>query len=215
MTRVSPARQLGLPTTELASYSAAMTTTTQPYRGLPGFALDDTPAASSPPDPTQSLRENLELVDDLTRFAEGGLLSESAIRKKWRLSEDVWEKLGADDELVRAIDKNRIQRIRNGAFKRERSQQLVTKAPDVLSNLLLNEKNSPKHRIDAAKTLDAFAANGPEATVEQERFFIRIDLSADTRDPKDVLTIEATPRPGTSKRIEDDHREQPSDEWRR
>jgi len=79
MTRVSPARQLGLPTTELASYSAAMTTTTQPYRGLPGFALDDTPAASSPPDPTQSLRENLELVDDLTRFAEGGLLSESAI----------------------------------------------------------------------------------------------------------------------------------------
>jgi hypothetical protein len=154
-------------------------------------------------------------VDDLTRFAEGGLLSESAIRKKWRLSEDVWEKLGADDELVRAIDKNRIQRIRNGAFKRERSQQLVTKAPDVLSNLLLNEKNSPKHRIDAAKTLDAFAANGPEATVEQERFFIRIDLSADTRDPKDVLTIEATPRPGTSKRIEDDHREQPSDEWRR
>ena len=218
MARVSTSSQSSLPTTELASYSAAMTTTT--YRGLPGFALNDTPAASSPPDPTQSLRENLELVDDLTRFAEG-IYSESAVRKKWRLSEETWELLGNDDELVRAIEKTRIQRVRNGSFKRERSQQHVTRAPDVLAGIMDDPKQSAKHRIDSAKVLDSFSGNGPQAEAEPERFVIKIDLGADLRakgqdpNPGDVITIEATPRPSTPKQIEDDHNEQPSDKWRR
>jgi hypothetical protein len=39
---------------------------------------------------------------------------------------------------------------------------------------------SPRHRVDACKTLDAFAANGPEAAPATDRFQIVINLGADT-----------------------------------
>jgi hypothetical protein len=192
-----------------------MTAPSRQYAGVPGFALDDAPAPTPPERTPSNPSQNTELVDDLTRFAEG-LLSESAVRKKWRLSEEIWEAFGSDDELVRAIEEAKIHRVRNGSFKRERSQQLVTSAPDVLSGLLLNEKNSPKHRIDAAKTLDAFAANGPQNETEQDRIHIVINLGADLKaqgrepNPDDVITIDAAPRPSTQKQITDE-----SDEWRR
>jgi hypothetical protein len=49
----------------------------------------------------------------------------------------------------------------------------------VLGDIMLDANASPKHRIDASKTLDAFAANGPEATPASERFVITINLGAD------------------------------------
>ena len=60
--------------------------------------------------------ENLELVSDCCRFAEN-ILSEAAVKKKWRFSDEVWEKLGNDDEFVRAIEDEKIRRIRSGASK--------------------------------------------------------------------------------------------------
>lgn len=93
--------------------------------------------------------------------------------------------------------------MRDGSFKRERSQQLVTKAPDVLSGLLLNEKNSPKHRIDAAKVLDAMADPGSQNSHnDSERVLVTITLSADEKltfggsvkpTPNDTKTIDAVP----------------------
>jgi len=64
------------------------------YAGIPGFDVgtDDAPTPSTPP-PERSLVENHELVTDLARYSET-LCSESAIRKKWRLSEDTWKMLG-------------------------------------------------------------------------------------------------------------------------
>src|SRR5262245_39521187 len=124
-----------------------------------------------------ALRDNFEFIADCARFAEG-LLPEATVRKKYGYSEDTWTKLGSDEQLVARIEEEKTRRIRDGSFKRERSQELITKAPDVLGKILLDEKASPKHRIDASKTLDAFAANGPEAAPEQDRFIIRIDLTA-------------------------------------
>ena len=69
-----------------------------------------------------------------------------------------------------------------------------------------------RHRVDSIKALNAIADPGPEAAADQQRIIIKIDLSADTKDPKDILTFEATMPP--RKQIEDDHSE-PSDEWRR
>ena len=73
--------------------------------------------------------------------------------------------------------------------------------------------SNDRHKVDAVKALNSLADPGPEAAVGEEKVIIRIDLSADTKDPKDVLTFEATARPGTPKQIEDDHSE--SDEWQR
>src|SRR5215831_7743281 len=119
---------------------------------LPQFDI-----ANDPPSP---FLNNFELITDLTRFAEG-LLEEKHVRKKWRFDEATWTALGSDEKFIEAVELERIRRVRDGSYKRERSQQLVTKAPDVLSGLLLNEKNSPKHRIDAVKVLDDLAEGGP------------------------------------------------------
>jgi len=132
------------------------------------------------PNLPQTLMKDDEFVTDLARFAEG-LYTEQAVRKKYRLDEGEWITLGEDDELVERIELEKTRRIRSGAAKREKAQQHVVKAPDVLDKILCDERASPKHRIDAAKTLDAFAGNGPEAAAEQDRFHITINLGGDTK----------------------------------
>ena len=38
---------------------------------------------------------------------------------------------------------------------------------------------SPRHRVDAIKTLDTFASNGPESAPAGDRFVIQINLGSD------------------------------------
>jgi len=156
-----------------------------------------------------SLISNHEFIVDCARFAEG-LVSEHAVRKKYRLDEAVWESLEKDDALVEKIEAEKLRRIRTGSFKREKSQHLVTKAPDILSGIMLNTDASPKHQIDAAKTLDAFATPEPRATHHDpdERFIITINLGNSEKltfnkkiapdpndiDPNELKTIDHAPR---------------------
>ena len=139
------------------------------------------------------LEDNQEFVADCCRYAEN-ILSEAAVKKKYRFDEATWEKLGSNDKLVEAIEAEKVRRIRDGSSKRERAQVLVTKAPDVLGGIMLDASASPKHRIDSAKALDAFAANGPEVLPATDRFVIQINLGSDvlrfdksiTPDPNDI-----------------------------
>jgi hypothetical protein len=171
------------------------------YAGVPGFNVDwdDAPTPSSPP-LERSLIDNHELITDLARFSEA-LCTESAIRKKWRLSEDTWELLGSSDELVRAIEEEKTRRIRSGATKRELAQQHIIRGPNVLATIMDDPRANARHRVDSIKTLNAIADPGAEAAVEQERIYIRIDLGADVRakgqasDPRDVLVLETTAQP--------------------
>jgi hypothetical protein len=128
-------------------------------------------------DPT-SLIENHEFIANCARYAEG-LLSEKEVKKKHHFDDDTWARLGEDETLIAAIEAEKLRRIRNGSTKRERAQQLVAQAPGVLGDIMLDANASPKHRIDASKTLDAFAANGPEAVPASERFVITINLGED------------------------------------
>ena len=201
-----------------------VTSMTKPYHGVAGFDLgidDDIATPSTVPDPIQSLRENIEFLTDLCRFSEGlELYTEAAVRKKWRLPDAVWKKLGGDDELVRAIDEIKSQRLRSGARKRELAQGHVIRGPAVLVSIMDDPKANARHRVDSIRTLNQIA-DPPEAAPEREYISIRIDLSADTRargqepNPGDVITIEAEPRLGTPRQIEDGHSERPDDEWKR
>jgi hypothetical protein len=120
-----------------------------------------------------------ELVTDLARFSEE-LISEAAVRKKYRFSENDWEKLGGDDALFEAVEAEKTRRVRDGSAKREKAQQLVVQAPGVLGGIMNDPNANPRHRIDSAKALDDFAANGPGATVPAEaRFIIQINMGAD------------------------------------
>jgi len=194
---------------------------TTPAKCVPGFVVDDEPplTPSSPP-LERSLIDNHELISDLARFSEAqALYTESAIRKKWRLSEETWELLGSSDELVRAIEEEKIRRIRSGATKKELAQQHILRGPNVLATIMDDPKANARHRVDSIKALNAIADPGPEAAAE-EHVIIKIDLGADLRakgqepNPADVVIIDTTVRPRTPKQIEDAHSE-PSDEWRR
>jgi hypothetical protein len=170
---------------------------------LPGF-FDENPTSVPP-----SLLENFELIQDLCRYAEG-LYSREAVKKKWRkiITNEMWDMLGSNDELVDRIEAEKVRRVRDGSAKRERAQQHVVKAPDILNGIMSDPKMSAKHRIDSARTLDQFAGNTPDA-VEQERILIHIDLGADIRakggtpGPADVLTLEVTPNPNKTRAITD------------
>jgi hypothetical protein len=141
--------------------------------------------------------ENFELIADCCRYSEN-IMSEDAVRKKWRYSEAEWEKLGADAALLEAIELEKVRRIRSGQQKRERAQVLITKGPDILDSIASDESASPRHRVDAIKTLDSFTGNTPEAAAAADRYIITINLGGDhvehynksltvtTEDPDDI-----------------------------
>ena len=144
-------------------------------------------------DPT-SLIDNHEFITDCARYAEG-LLSEKDAKKRHHFDDNTWESLGNNEKLIEAIEAEKVRRIRNGSTKRERAQQLVVQAPGVLGGIMLYASASPRHRVDAIKTLDTFAANGPGAAAPaSDRFQITINLGADVLhfdksiapDPNDV-----------------------------
>ena len=140
-------------------------------------------------DPT-SLIENHDFITDCARYAEG-LLSEKDVKKRHHFDDNTWESLGNNEKLIEAIEAEKVRRIRNGSTKRERAQQLVVQAPGVLGDIMLDASASPKHRIDSAKALDAFAANGPEAAPASDRFQITINLGADVLKFDKSIAIDA------------------------
>src|SRR5215813_8213495 len=146
--------------------------------------------------PSKTFRENDELVSDLARFSEG-ILTEKQVRKKWHLlDESAWVAIGEDDLMVEMVEAEQVRRIRNGAAKREKAQNFVTSAPDVLNGIMSDPKASARHRIDSAKALDDLAGFAPQRpAAEEDRVIIRIDLSADTKSKDDVLVFEASARP--------------------
>src|SRR5262245_35342312 len=125
-----------------------------------------------------ALIEDHEFISDMARYAEG-LLSEKDVKKRHRFDDTTWERLGEDDKLIEAIEAEKLRRVRSGLAKRELAQKHVVKAPDVLNTIMLDSAASPKHRIDSAKVLDQFAANGPDAAPAADRFIIQINLGDD------------------------------------
>jgi hypothetical protein len=119
-----------------------------------------------------------ELIVDLVRYAEN-ILTEKQVRKRHRLPDSVWKSMADDDLLVEKVEAEKLRRIRDGSSKREKAQLHVTKAPDVLESIMMDDKASAKHRIDSAVVLDKFAANGPQGAPAADRFIIQINLGED------------------------------------
>jgi hypothetical protein len=124
------------------------------------------------------LEENSEFVSDCCRYAEN-ILSEEAVRKKWRFNNDTWRALSENEALIEAIELEKVRRVRSGQQKRERAQVLVTKAPDIAAKIMLDDTANNRHRLDACKVLDDFSATGPDKVPAADRFSIIINLGAD------------------------------------
>ena len=121
-----------------------------------------------------------ELITDCCRFAEG-ILDELQVRKKYKLFDaGAWEALGKNDELIEKIEAEKLRRVRNGQQKRERAQQLIVKAPDVLGGIMNDVTANARHRINSVEVLnDLAAASSPGAAAEGPVFEIFINLGAD------------------------------------
>ena len=125
------------------------------------------------------LAENHEFVSDCCRFQEG-ILTEANMKRKYGFADNVWTDLGSNEKLLAAVEEEKIRRMRTGQQKRERAQQLVVKAPDVLNALMTDVTQNARHRIDSAKLLNDFSANGPgQSAPASDRFSIVINLGAD------------------------------------
>jgi hypothetical protein len=149
---------------------------------------------------TASFVENDAFVQDMARFSTGDL-SETQIRKRYHLPEDAWTKLGEDENLVSKIEAETLRRTRSGETKRERAQKFVTEVPRVMNDILMNANASPRHRIDAGKTLNDLAANPSQNSPDNSRFCITIVLNADgSTDARDVIHFDKPIKIG----VEDD-----------
>jgi preprotein translocase subunit SecD len=89
-----------------------------------------------------SLIENHELITDCCRYSEG-LMDEAAVRKKWRLSEDTYTKLGENEAFIERVEAEKVRRTRSGATARERAQQVFVETPAVLGEILRDNSASP------------------------------------------------------------------------
>jgi hypothetical protein len=127
---------------------------------------------------TKSLVDDPIFVADCCRFFEN-LTTESAMRRKYAfITDQEWERLGDDQQLLAAVEAETTRRIRSGQSKREKAQLHVVAAPDILNSIMTNASASCKARIESAKVLDTFADNGPQATPPPEMFNIVINLTA-------------------------------------
>ena len=120
------------------------------------------------------LVENDELVADLARFADG-TFSEAAVKARHHLSEEDWAAMGEDDGFVRAVEAEKLRRIRSGQTKRELAQNEIIAAPPILGGIMRNPDSNARHVVDAVKTLDALATGGGEAAAAATRFSIVIN----------------------------------------
>jgi hypothetical protein len=164
------------------------------------------------------LINNQEFVCDLARFSEN-LLTEKFIRRKYgKLDDATWERLGGDDALVEKIEEEKVRRMRDGSSKREKSQQLIMKGPAILDSIASDVSASPRHRVDAIKTLDSFTTNPQQGAPASDRFIITINLGADHVEhynksisinaddvvPDDVVATPQRSLPVANKRWDDD-----------
>jgi hypothetical protein len=92
------------------------------------------------------LIEDHDFIVDFARYSEG-ILGERFLRKKYHFDDDTWNRLGESDELVSAIEAEKLKRIRSGATKRELAQKHVVRAPDVLAGILEDPNANPRHRF--------------------------------------------------------------------
>ncbi len=126
--------------------------------------------------------DDIDFVADLARFDEE-LISEQSIRAKYhaRFNDAMWKSFANNEELLRAVDRERQRRIRDGSSAREKALRLYAGVPTVLGSILHNDSVPPKTKIESAKEIRAIATGGQEGAAPMgDRFQITIILDADT-----------------------------------
>jgi hypothetical protein len=152
---------------------ASNDTRTRKKPGTPAKRLDAKAAVDA-----TSLIENQDFITDFARYSES-ILDEKYLRRKYCFDDSIWKDLGGNDELVSAIETERVKRMRNGDSAREKAQQIFVAAPSVLGGILNDNGANARHRIESAREIRAIASVGPESTPSADKFQIIINLGSD------------------------------------
>ena len=87
------------------------------------------------------------------RYAEN-ILSEEAVKKKYRFDDATWENLGTNETLIEKIEAEKIRRIRNGSCQTRASASCWShKHPTFWGGNMLDASASPKHRIELSQSI--------------------------------------------------------------
>ena len=108
-------------------------------------------------------------------------MPDSDVKNKWTLTDEDWERLANNAPLLQAVRAERERRIISGDAAKEGAQRAFAKAPTVLSEILMDEQVSPRHRIEAARELRQTIGEADTASKAGERFVITIDLGGDDK----------------------------------
>jgi hypothetical protein len=111
------------------------------------------------------------------------IFSDEQIREKYSIDTDVdWNDILKNKPLKLAVSRECERRMLNGTAAQENAAKQFVDAPEVLGNILRDNKASPRHRIDASRELRATANPGADQpTNDAERFTITINLGANER----------------------------------
>jgi hypothetical protein len=145
-----------------------------------------------------------EFLADCARYSEKILTRDQIKRRYPHLTEADWDTLGTD-EMVAAIDLESTRRIRNGVSARERAQLIhATKSIGVLDEILSNEKNPPRVRVESARELARAATPPPEIRpgMDSERFVINITIGETTEVYNKSRVVDANDTPQLAAKIE-------------
>jgi hypothetical protein len=108
-------------------------------------------------------------------------MPDSDVKNKWTLTDEDWERLANNAPLLQAVRAEREPRIISGDAAKEGAQRAFAKAPTVLSDILMDEQVSPRHRIEAARELRQTIGEADTASKAGERFVITINLGGDDK----------------------------------
>jgi len=97
-----------------------------------------------------ALIKDQDFITDMARFSSG-ILTESHLRQKYRLSENAWIAMSEDTDLIEQIELEKIRRTRSGATKRELAQNHIVKGPEILEKIMSSPRANERHKIDAVK----------------------------------------------------------------
>src|SRR5215831_11451793 len=120
-------------------------------------------------------------ITDCSRNRER-IFSDAQLQEKYEIDPSDWDSIIKNKPLRLAVSRECERRMLNGDGAREAAAKQFTRAPQILGQILENERNSPKHRIDAARELRSAANVGAEKSADDvDRVHIVINLGADQR----------------------------------
>jgi hypothetical protein len=117
-------------------------------------------------------------ISDCSRNRER-LFSDQRLCEKYGLTMNTWAEIAQNNAVRLAINAEHERRLHNGDAAREAAAKLFAEAPEVLGNILHDQRASPRHRIEAARELRTASAGAEKAGDQAERVIVHIDLGAD------------------------------------